>query len=102
MPTVDGATKVKAVMEAARATVSDEVEVHHYQMMGVVTVELSRLQDRLGKLLCSRYSWTGWQGKAYCADDGRRGRDPSRVAVRASWLVIDHGRVNLRAAVGVR
>jgi hypothetical protein len=47
MPTVDGATKVKAVMEAARATVSDEVEVHHYQMMGVVTVELSRLQDRL-------------------------------------------------------
>jgi hypothetical protein len=48
MATLDGATKLRVVMEAARATVLEEGEVHYYQMMGVVIVELSRLQDRLG------------------------------------------------------
>jgi hypothetical protein len=47
MATLDGATEVRVVMEAARATVLEEGEVHYYQMMGVVIVELSRLQDRL-------------------------------------------------------
>jgi hypothetical protein len=43
MATVDGATKVRGATgaaRAARATVLEEGGVHHYQTMGVVTVEL--------------------------------------------------------------
>jgi hypothetical protein len=38
------------VTEAARAKILEEVEVHHYQTMGVVTVEPRRLQDLLGRV----------------------------------------------------
>jgi hypothetical protein len=40
MTMVDGATKLRGAMGAARATVLEEGGVHCYQTMGVVTAEL--------------------------------------------------------------